>query len=386
MKQLDADQFLAEHWQKQPLFLAGALPPSLPSLAADELAWLATLPDVESRLVVTERDGDRPGYRLENGPFDEKALRSLPPEDWTLLVQDVDKHLPDFRDWFATVDFIPDWRIDDLMVSLAAPGGSVGPHLDNYDVFLCQGQGSRDWRTGDPSRARVDASAEDLALLRPFDIANRYKARDGDVLYLPPGIPHWGIAQDLCVTYSIGMRAPTRQELQVGSARVLDTDQQDSDKQLADLFYADPDLCAAEAQAGCISAEAVARVRSQGLLDVSLTDAAMARVLGCVVTDPKAWLMPEALEAPSIEQPPTQCRVHGMARLAWFEAGDERLVFVNGAYRNVDARGLLLARHLCANRDNQGIDLDEYWAEAGSRELLQWMFKEGLFDAGHSTE
>ena len=118
----------------------------MPVLEPDELAWLATLPDVESRLVFTEGTRANARYRVEHGPFEEQRLSELPQSNWTLLVQDVEKHLPDFRQWFECVTFVPDWRIDDLMISFAAPGGSVGPHQDNYDVFLCQGMGRREWR------------------------------------------------------------------------------------------------------------------------------------------------------------------------------------------------------------------------------------------------
>ena len=143
---MSAERFLATCWQKTPLHLPGALDSESPALSGEELAWLATLDDVESRLVFTERHDGGTRYRVESGPFDEELLSSLPDSDWTLLVQDVEKHLPDFRQLLSLVPFIPDWRIDDLMISFAAPGGSVGPHKDNYDVFLCQGSGHREWR------------------------------------------------------------------------------------------------------------------------------------------------------------------------------------------------------------------------------------------------
>ena len=204
---LDPKSFLARHWQKAPLFMPGAKSPLRPSVTRNELAWLATLDDVESRIVFTDRDGDRLRYRVVNGPFDADFLASLPKRDWTLLVHDVEKHLPALRALFDLVPFVPDWRIDDLMVSFAAPGGGVGPHRDNYDVFLCQGIGAREWRVSlDAIGDDTDASA-DLALLRAFD-GSRFDTREGDVLYLPPGAAHWGTAQRACITYSIGMRAP----------------------------------------------------------------------------------------------------------------------------------------------------------------------------------
>jgi 50S ribosomal protein L16 3-hydroxylase len=370
------------------MFLPGALPESLPQLTADELAWLATLPDVESRIVFTERQGEGVSYRLEQGPFDDAALRSLPAEDWTLLVQDVDKHLPDFRAWIGAVNFVPDWRVDDLMVSLAAPGGSVGPHRDNYDVFLCQGTGLREWQLGDPADATPDLSSDRLSLLCPFNISNRYEAAAGDLLYLPPGVPHWGIARDLCMTYSIGMRAPTRLELQLGLARLFDNDDENTgNTSNSDHFYTDPDLKRCEATPGQISPETLARVRNQGLLDDRLTDAALARVIGCVVTDPKAWLTPDSVaksDIPGRDDEKFPWSVHGMARIAWVECGEDRLVFVNGAQRSVDAEGLQFAQSVCETRAINRASLADISASKAGRDLLRWMFSEGLFDAVHS--
>ena len=202
-----------------------------PTVTRNELAWLATLDDVESRIVFTDRDGKTVRYRMQNGPFESELLQALPARDWTLLVHDVDKHLPATRKLFQLVPFIPDWRIDDLMISFAAPGGGVGPHRDNYDVFLCQGIGERDWRFTTENIA-IDASAsDDLHLLRPFEGGERHLCRRGDVLYLPPEIAHWGTAQRACITYSIGMRAPPN--------------------------FADPDLQCSEVQPGYISHAAI---------------------------------------------------------------------------------------------------------------------------------
>ena len=166
--------------------MPGALDGIQPSITAGELAWLATQDDVESRLVFTKHDGDGTRYEVRHGPFPNDVLSSLPRQNWTLLVQDVEKHLPDFRALFAVVDFIPDWRIDDLMVSFAAPGGSVGPHRDNYDVFLCQGEGIREWHLGNKDDVVEDESSNELSLLKPFADSNPQSAGEGDILYLPP--------------------------------------------------------------------------------------------------------------------------------------------------------------------------------------------------------
>ena len=209
-----AAQFLDRHWQKAPLFLPGGLERVRPAVTRNELGWLATLEDVESRLVFTERQhgDDRVRYSAETGPFDPDYLSALPKRDWTLLVHDVEKHLPVMRKLFTHVPFVPDWRIDDLMVSFAAPGGGVGPHRDNYDVFLCQGIGIREWHVATTSVADDPKASDDLALTEAF-VGQTHTARQGDVLYLPPGVAHWGTAARASITYSIGMRAPQLSDL-----------------------------------------------------------------------------------------------------------------------------------------------------------------------------
>jgi 50S ribosomal protein L16 3-hydroxylase len=383
-----AVSFLARYWQKSPAFLPSAVTDSLPSLDADELAWLATLPDVESRLVLSVRDGNAMRYSLENGPFDEARLSNLPGQDWTLLVNDVDKHLPDFRSYLDMIDFVPDWRIDDLMVSCAAPGGSVGPHEDNYDVFLVQGTGTRDWRFGSRLGTEPDESSEALSLVKPFAALERVSCRDGDILYLPPHTPHWGIAAELCMTYSIGMRAPTSDELQLAAERCLrrDAPQRRSGDH---LFYADPDLGAGEADPGQISEQVIARLKAQSLVDDSLTDTEIATILGCTVTDPKAWLAPEAVTGPDASARIADSRalpVHGMARIAWYRQADRGVVFVNGVARTLDADQLDVVLQLCRDRRLGAGNKRELANSPAGRELLVWLLAEGLFDVADAGE
>ncbi len=354
--------------------MAQALPAGLPELSADELGWLATLDDVESRLVFSERNGDSTSYRVEHGPFDERMLAALPPEDWTLLVQDVEKHLPDFRRLIRQASFIPDWRIDDLMVSFAAPGGSVGPHRDNYDVFLCQGIGQREWRIA-PADAdlKVVESAE-LSLLEPFADESPVAAKNGDVLYLPPGVAHWGTASESCVTYSIGMRAPTLSEFMAGLARIHDTEV--DHEGIEDSFYSDPDLTGSEAEPGLISERALARAREIFTVASNLSDEDFALVFGSVVTDVKAWLAPEAPCESEIEtflkslSGASEVQVHGMARLAFWAGKKKNFIFANGYARAVSRPQLDLVRGICTNRATEPAD----------SELFIWLADKGAFD------
>ncbi|HZW58751.1 MAG TPA: cupin domain-containing protein [Woeseiaceae bacterium] len=367
---LTPDDFLARHWQKAPLFLPQALPAGLPQLTADEVAWLATQDDVESRLVLTA--GHR--YQLTHGPFTEDELRVLPARDWTLLVQDVDKHLPDFRAWFAAVPFIPDWRIDDLMVSCAAPGGGVGPHRDNYDVFLCQGQGRREWRLADAKASRRDTTGTELSLIEPFTDPHAVLALPGDVLYLPPGIGHWGTAASLCVTYSIGMRAPTRSEFALGVERELCRSVLHN--AAPQRFYRDADLNAGEAEAGRISTRALARARACLAADDGLSDDELARVLVAVVTDPKAWLEPERTPADvcaAYLAAAGELPVHGMARLAWTDNG---WAGINGHARPLDTASLRFFRDMCRRRRARP-------AQCPDTTVRDWLLAHAVFtDAG----
>ncbi len=365
--------------------MPGALPDICPSLSASELAWLATQEDVESRLVFTHSEGGDTQYEVRHGPFDNDVLSSLPRRNWTLLVQDVEKHLPDFRALFAAVDFIPDWRIDDLMVSFAAPGGSVGPHRDNYDVFLCQGEGVREWHLGDQDDCVEDASSSELSLLKPFVDKEPKTAGGGDVLYLPPGAPHWGIARDFCMTYSVGMRAPSLAELNAAAARLFDQHDDVTAKSSAtgaDVFYADPDLTTDEAVPGLISNAAIRRAKQTLRKSASLDEQQVAMILGSVATDPKAWLAPECVsddEATGIINrldQNTQLSVHGMARIAYSETGGSGLIFANGHARKVVSGDLEIFRIICKFRC---VMPDTLCADDHTG-LAHWLLTRGVFD------
>jgi 50S ribosomal protein L16 3-hydroxylase len=205
-------QFLARYWQKRPLLIRNAMPGFNGLATPAALQRLARREDVESRLVL--RKGRR--WLLENGPFTAARLALLPDANWTLLVQGLNLHLDSADQLLRSFKFVPYTRLDDVMVSYARPGGGVGPHLDSYDVFLLQGTGRRLWRIGRRSEPApgdlVPGSA--LKILREFDPEEEYLVEPGDMLYLPPGWAHDGIAlDDNCTTYSIGFRVPARREM-----------------------------------------------------------------------------------------------------------------------------------------------------------------------------
>lgn len=364
----------------------------LPTLLPEELAWLATQADVEARLVFTERTTTNVSYRLEHGPFEEDYLARLPERDWTILVQDVDKHLPDFAGWFAEVPFVPRWRIDDLMVSFAAPGGSVGPHRDNYDVFLCQDAGKRHWQISDDLSLAPDDDAKDLSLLKPFVATNTHDCRRGDVLYLPPGIPHWGVAADKCTTYSIGLRAPTRRELAACESRVFARAESAMPKEgdsAADVFYGDADLKLDEISGAGISARSIERLYEQGLIDGALEPAEAAVVFGSQVTDPKAWLDPDKLSPDEAQLAATADRpfnVHGMARLAWYEDGETAVGFINGEARQANPACIALLRGLYDRGNVPPAEIREINQSPENAEFFRWLLERGAFDVQPDAE
>lgn len=209
---LSAEQFLAEYWQQKPLLIRQALLPDYLLIEANELAGMACEEGIESRIISGSASvGD---WQLHHGPFEEQTFSRLGKRDWTLLVQAVDHHIDEVARLKTHFRFIPDWRLDDIMVSFAAPGGSVGPHLDQYDVFLLQASGRRRWQIGERSSGQPTLLPHpDLQLLKDFHGCESWTLEAGDMLYLPPGVPHWGIALDACITCSIGFRAPSHQEI-----------------------------------------------------------------------------------------------------------------------------------------------------------------------------
>lgn len=204
---LSVDEFMARHWQRRPLLVRQALPGVRPPVNAEGLMALAADDAVESRLVSAA--GGR--WRLDHGPFEAEELPSLRRKRWTLLVQGVDLHLDAAHELLSRFRFVPDARLDDLMISLASDQGGVGPHLDSYDVFLIQLQGQRRWRVAPPGRSGLIAGLP-LKILANFQPEHEWLLDPGDMLYLPPGWGHDGVAEGPCMTASVGFRAPSRLE------------------------------------------------------------------------------------------------------------------------------------------------------------------------------
>lgn len=261
--------FLRDYWQKRPLLIRQAFADFKSPITPNELAGLACEPCTLSRLAIHTPRTDQ--WKLESGPFTEARFKRLPKTHWTLLVQDVDKWDTDVARLYQFCDFLPSWRLDDIMISYAEPGGSVGAHVDQYDVFLVQAMGQRRWQID--ARANPPMAFRDnveLKLLQFFHPSHDWLVEPGDVLYLPPGVPHHGVAIDPCMTISLGMRAPSESEL------LLDLVESIAVALPEDRRYRDPDL-RLRADRHAIHADDLARVtpvidRLRKLSDADIAD------------------------------------------------------------------------------------------------------------------
>ena len=209
-----AHRFLETYWQKEPLVVRGAFPNLRDPLTPDELAGLACEASIDSRLVV-ERGGKKP-WQVTKGPQNAARLKRLPPSHWTLLVESMDRHSDEIASLADAFSFLPKWRMDDVMVSLAPVHGTVDAHIDSYDVFLIQGQGRRRWEVDRRAVAEYHAGL-DLRILKRFRPEEAWVLEPGDMLYVPPGVGHRGVTvpsdSEIALTYSIGFRAPSSADL-----------------------------------------------------------------------------------------------------------------------------------------------------------------------------
>lgn len=271
---LTPEAFLKEYWQKKPLLIRGALTDVGPHVDFKCLSELAMQEDVESRLI-ENRNGR---WHLERGPFRPARFRKLGETDWTILVQNVNHHLPHIDKILWQFDFIPFARLDDLMISYAPPGGTVGPHFDSYDVFLLQVGGKKRWQIS--SQADDDFIPDaPIRVLQDFRVEEEFVLEHGDMLYLPPKCAHYGVALEPGMTYSIGFRAAPAQELATQFLVYL------QDHICLDGRYADPEL-QRQADPARISEEMVDKV-SQMLSQIVWNKDTVSDFLGHYLTEPK---------------------------------------------------------------------------------------------------
>lgn len=227
---LDWNDFLQRYWQKRPVIIKRAFKDFIDPLSPDELAGLAMETEVDSRLV----SHDEGRWQVSHGPFE--SFDHLGENNWSLLVQAVDHWHEPSAALMRQFRQLPDWRIDDLMISFSVPGGGVGPHVDQYDVFIIQGSGRRHWRVGDKKTLKQHCPHPDLLQVDPFEAIIDEEMEPGDMLYIPPGFPHEGYSLENALNYSIGFRAPNGRELVSGFADYVLA------QELGSVRYSDPDI------------------------------------------------------------------------------------------------------------------------------------------------
>ena len=377
---MDETAFLARHWQRAPLLIRRALPDFVTPLPPDELAGLSLEPEIAGRLVRRREDG---AFSLDHGPFDEGTFETLGPRDWSLLVTDVDKHVPELGRWLAPFRLAPDWRLDDLMISYAPDGSSVGAHVDEYDVFLLQASGVRRWSidaaTGSPDDADAaegpidpaSASGGDLRLVDDFVATDTWDLEPGDVLYLPPGVAHHGVAVgDDCTTWSIGFRAPSAADVALHAAELVAERLAARQPQTRLLDEGRGRGLPGEITDGTV--DAVAALLREAL---TLDRAALVELTGRLLTRAGAPADDEGDDEPldddggAAREPAALVRAP-FTRLAWTGDGMHANLFVNGE-RVVCPRDL--ARALCGDAPLRLADVDP-----GDRALIDALRDDGV--------
>ncbi len=285
---ISAEVFLRDYWQKKPLLIRNAIAGFTAPLTKSEVLTLARRDDAESRLITRDAEA----WQIEHGPLSASVLRKVKNKFWTVLVQDVQHFSYEAHDLLARFNFIPNARIDDLMVSYAVSGAGVGAHFDSYDVFLLQGMGRRRWQISSQRDLRLQPDLP-LKILSHFKATDEFVLDTGDMLYLPPSVAHNGIAETDCLTWSIGFRAPSKQDLSVAFLDYLR-----DDLQLAGL-YADPELKSTQHPAEIDAAMHARFAALLGDVQTASSDPLMIRrFTGCYLTEPKSHVIFDAPETP----------------------------------------------------------------------------------------
>jgi 50S ribosomal protein L16 3-hydroxylase len=355
---LSPRQFMKRHWQKKPLLIRQAIPGFKPLLDRAALFALAAREDVESRLL---SQGPK-GWQFRQGPFERRAFPSLKTPDWTMLVQGVDLHDDAVHALMQQFRFVPDARLDDVMISYATDGGGVGPHFDSYDVFLLQAHGQRRWRIG---RQKDLSLVEGLPLkiLANFQPEEEYLLDPGDMLYLPPRWAHDGVAVGECMTYSIGFRQPGRGEL---ARELLQRLAEDAEDAAGTAVYRDPGQPAVDSPGGIPPGMmAFARDALQAVLDDPVE---LQCLLGEYLSEPKpnVWFdgaaqgaMPTRMGGVTLDR---------RSRMMF----DDQHIFINGESYRASGRDALLMRRLADQRRLSAAEVAR--ASQGARKLIaNWL-------------
>ncbi|MEJ2214306.1 MAG: cupin domain-containing protein [Gammaproteobacteria bacterium] len=358
---INETSFLQDYWQKRPLLIRQAFNDLPEIISPEELAGMALEPEIESRVISNYQSPMN--WQLSTGPFEEAFFSQLPEDHWTLLVQDVDKYIPEAKNFLKQFNFVPSWRVDDLMVSYAVDQGSVGPHTDSYDVFLIQLQGNRLWQISDESYSKDDLLPDsEVKVLCNFKHQHEWLLTPGDMLYLPPDIAHWGVAQGECLTGSVGFLAPSASEIFSAWADHVVQEISDSER------FSESDL-SNKASPFEISASDISKAEKIIAGLIKENSGSMRRSFGELISQSKSHLeIISGAENYNPEQHPKQgvsyCHHPYLRMFYTVDENNTVLLFANGETLQLDAGEQAYAQYLC---ENDQIDFDD---------LQQWMDNE----------
>ena len=374
---LSAEQFLAEYWQQKPLLIRGAFPHFESPVTPDELAGLSLEDDVESRIIIEQRE--EKNWILEQGPFNEESFAQLEGLNWTLLVQQLDAWAPEMQELKRQFRFIPDWRVDDVMASYAPKGGSVGPHFDFYDVFLVQAYGERKWKLGqwcdNTTPTRDDTQ---LSILKHFEDSEEWILQPGDILYVPPKLAHFGVAENDCITLSVGFRAPRKLELLSNFTDYLC----EHECAAENSFFSDAKRKPANNPASIEKQDRNALKKL--LLGAIENDQAFDNWLGAYLSEPKnaSILIPDEEDIGAhqiverIRQADTIYKNEG-SRFLYIEQEDTVLFFTDGFSTELDSLHLTFVQYLCSEDEYDAQTLLTSCNKVETKELVAMLLKKG---------
>jgi len=371
---LAPQRFMAEFWQKQPLIMRGVLPQISGLLSPDELAGLSCLQGVEARLV-WEKGADR-AWQVEQGPFAEQQLSSLPPSGWSLLVQQVDRLVASVADLTENFLWLPNWRIDDVMVSYAGDQSGVGPHTDLYDVFLIQGQGLRDWYVSDHAILSPNlVPGLDLKILADPFAASPIRLLPGDLLYIPPNFAHHGIAIGESMTYSIGFRAPCYRDLLMDYAKSVAEQLDDAE------LYTDPDLTV-QREPGLLAQRAIDTMQRK-LHDALFTGHGFAKWLACELSKPRL-ANPDELQPVDLPSQPCDFRRREGCRFLYIKTGECLFLYVEGDEWQLDLQMEKPVARLCRQIRWSFAEVGEFCSSPEANELWNELLVAGYIFASEA--
>ena len=368
---ISVETFLNEYWQKKPLLIRNAIPSFESPIEASEMVGLALEEDIESRIIL--ENGPNTKWELECGPFTEERFETLPDTKWTLLVQAVDQWVPEMADLLEHFKFLPSWRLDDIMVSFAPEGGSVGPHYDQYDVFLLQAEGQRKWQLG--PKCKPDTSLRKdtkLSILETMHVTDEWITNPGDLLYIPPMYAHNGVAQNDCMTFSVGFRAPSKTDILQGLTDIASETLTEFDR------YSDTNPNNSTQKPALIDSDSTARlyeIIKDKLGDETLLNRWIAETMTeCKYEDIHEELE-EALEWDEISPlmtPEHKLTQNETTRWAYFKNQESIFLFINGIEYDfpIDQKTVDLIERLSNNRHTPVADLLDILTDKKTQDIL----------------